>query len=378
MNAETSVCCRITAAINRAVSASVNMTAALRDAGIRSFSLVSGRNAVLHERTGLFGTFMPGKSLESNPVDMLTFFTAPADEDAALAVVTSVFGLDGPGRGSVYSESVAVNGPEGLFAGNSPAGKPGPRVRMQSGLTGIFCIVQRGEGDVIARTVLEAGVCAPTIGFGVGTGVRDKLGILRITIPAEKELINVVTGAHDAGGVLDMLVDAGKLDLPGKGFVYLYEVSKGVIDTRVSVGASGHAASMDQVIFAIDELKGGTQWRHRNAAAIAGGPGRSGRKYLSRLVDMSVMCDEGRADELVKAAMSAGAAGATISKYRFVQPQDAPVKASPARERSNLIVGENQVSVITAALEKAGLFDDQTHGQILTRGVPKACTYLGK
>ena len=83
-------------------------------------------------------------------------------------------------------------------------------------------------------------------------------------------------------------------------------------------------------------------------------------------------------NDLVKAAMSVGAAGATIIKLKHVCPSDSELsKISPAREECNLIVGENQVSDIADAIEKAGGFDDKTHGRILAHHIPIACTYLG-
>ncbi len=58
-------------------------------------------------------------------------------------------------------------------------------------LKGITCIVQRGEGDRIAKISLNTGASVPITTHGTGSGVRDKLGLLRITIPPEKELINL-------------------------------------------------------------------------------------------------------------------------------------------------------------------------------------------
>ncbi|MBU2055100.1 MAG: hypothetical protein KJ936_11055 [Proteobacteria bacterium] len=81
----------------------------------------------------------------------------------------------------------------------------------------------------------------------------------------------------------------------------------------------------------------------------------------------------------MKAAMAVGAAGATINRQKHVRPHDSPLnRVSPARECCNMIISVQQLPVIGEALEKAGAFDDKTHGQAYYRPVPKACTYLGK
>ena len=77
--------------------------------------------------------------------------------------------------------------------------------------------------------------------------------------------------------------------------------------------------------------------------------------------------------------MAAGAAGATLSRLKYVGEGSLKAgKASPAREMGSMIIGEQQVDGIAQALEKTGLFDAQTQGQIRIKKVTKACTYLGK
>jgi hypothetical protein len=71
---------------------------------------------------------------------------------------------------------------------STPAQPAGTRRRfpLLGDLSGIGCILPRGLGDPIARIALELGTCVPAITFGIGTGLRDRLGLLRIAIPAER------------------------------------------------------------------------------------------------------------------------------------------------------------------------------------------------
>jgi hypothetical protein len=137
-----------------------------------------------------------------------------------------------------------------------------------------------------------------------------------------------------------------------------------------------HAASIEQIISVIDEIKGGAKWRRRTGTADSGGRSES---CLLDLIDLTLLCDEGRGAELVKAAMEVGAAGATISRQKHIRPAHSPLSGvSPARECCNMIVSRQQVPAIGEALERAGAFGERAHGLLYGRSVPKAFTYLGQ
>jgi nitrogen regulatory protein P-II 1 len=88
----------------------------------------------------------------------------------------------------------------------------------------ITCIVQRGKADDAVQAALKAGAPAATMSFGRGTGVRERLGLLKIAISPEKEIIEVVVPSDLAAGVFDALVDAARLRTPGMGFIYMSPV----------------------------------------------------------------------------------------------------------------------------------------------------------
>ena len=146
---------------------------------------------------------------------------------------------------------------------------------------------------------------------------------------------------------------------------------------KAYVGLSRQAASIEQIVSVIDEIKGGTRWRRREFSKYPA----AGKKinYLNDLVNFTLICNEGRATDLVKAAMNAGAGGATISKlkYRFTEKSESR-KISPAREISEMIISENQIKGVVKALEENGALDEDTYGQMFCSLVPKAYTYMGK
>jgi hypothetical protein len=350
---------------------------ALAQMGITSGELAAGRSITLEHRRWLGGVWEQTVMVDT-PLDIVRFLVSPELEEGALDTIIQAARLDIAGRGSVSSEGVALLRAHPLCQENSGgAPRPGGKRLVLGALRGICCIVQRGQGEVLARVALDTGTCVPAITYGAGTGVRDKLGLLRIAISADKELIHLAAGVEDADGLMDVLIDSGKLEQPGKGFIYQYPLSRGLMDRGISRGSARHGASMEQIVATLDELKGSAQWRSRSAGAAQGE--REPRKYLSDLTDMSLICDEGRGDALVKAAMAVGAPGATISKLKHIRPQQGSAGAvSLARESCSMIVMQQQVAGIVEALEKAGAFDDATHGVVYGRAVPRACTYLGK
>ena len=364
---------RITAVLTRGALGRVQKK--LRDCGVRHMHLSAGRAPVLEERKGFSALLNPGGTeMTNDPVDVIRFLVPRTFEEMMIGHVAEAAKLHLPGRGSVYAETVQLVASHELCGLNdniqrSTYAEPENVYRE---LMGISCIVQRGQGDAIARVVLESGACVPYVTYGDGTGVRDKLGLLRITIPAEKEVITLVMSQYDADAVMELMIDAGQLDQPGRGFIYVFSVTRGIINNQITRGGKGHAASMEQIISAIDGIKGGMEWRRRG-----GSDQNSERKFLPGLVDLSLTCNEGRATDLVKAAMDAGASGATISKSKYVSVDQADKHVLPARETSDLIVGEGQAEEIIEAMRSAGAFKEDTQGQIVRHGVPRAFTYLG-
>lgn len=103
------------------------------------------------------------------------------------------------------------------------------------------------------------------------------------------------------------------------------------------------------------------------------------KKYLRGLVDMILLCDGGTGMELVKAAMSAGAGGATISSMQHIRPPDSALSdISPARDLCSMVISEQTKEAVIKALEESGAFTDRCHGQIHLRRTSKAYTYVGK
>ncbi len=91
----------------------------------------------------------------------------------------------------------------------------------------ITCIVQRGEAEQAVQAARRAGAQGATIFYARGSGVRQKhLGILGVTVAAEKEVIYIVAASDQADRIFDKIFTAAKLDTPGMGMIYMTPLEK--------------------------------------------------------------------------------------------------------------------------------------------------------
>ncbi len=366
---------KITVEVNQSLTTKV--AESLESSGIAAYNVQSGRSVVYREKSVLFG-ISTKLELENDPIDIFNFWINKENETKIIEKIIHDANLLTPGHGSIWSEEVELTGQHEEYSIDNDKLKEisNHSSNLPSDLMAITTIVQRGQSDDVIKSILDMGFCVPSVIFGEGTGFRDKLGLLRITVPAEKEVIKIVVTGNDAEDAMNSIIDAGKLDQPGKGFIYMSPVKKGLINTKIFRGKMMHAASMEQVIAAMDAVKGNTEWRKRDS--ISGVQKIKNRKFLTNLIDLTLFSNEGTAEYLVNRAMSSGAAGATISKEKFITAEENTESISPAREKSDFIIGNAQKDVILKSLTSDSVFTtDGGHGIIEMKPVLKACTYLG-
>lgn len=340
--------------------------------GVSHIHIATGRTPVFDNPKGFMRIISGKDTLISHPVDFISFFCNESDETQAMDIIFAKGKLSIPGQGVVYSQQLEVNGKHPLCEWQSLAQTEKQDVNYFDNLIGINCVVQRGHGDEIARVILESGSGVPTMTYGIGTGVRDKLGLLRITIPAEKEVLTLVTTTWDAPMLLEKMISVGKLDQPGRGFINTFPIKKGIVNTKVSSSSTRYAADMEQIIATLDKIQGNMDWRKNQSEASIGG---SKRAYFSGK-DLHVICNDGCGVDLVKAAMEVGAAGATIEKLSLRSKKASDTKISKAREICTMMVPDAKLSVIVDAINNAGALDDKSQAIIFSGPAPQAFTYL--
>jgi len=348
--------------------------AALKALGVDRVQQHSRRALVLRERAAV-PFLAPTLRLEEDPAEVYEFYLPRPQAQGALLAWARALRLFTPGRGTICAEDVSILGAPGLDMLNRQVQAPGAVLQPDEHLPQLVllnCVVQRGRGNDVARCALEAGTSVPSINFGVGTGVRERVGLLRIAIPADKEIVSLLVESHEQQEMLDMLIRAGRLDEPGRGFIAAYPVPFGVRNPRGLRGRQRYSASMDQIVAAIDHLSAGTDWRRRGGEALAA----PRRELLSELVNLNLSCSEGSSEAVLEIAMRAGAGGATISRSQHFSPSGRRVPAFPGRELVDLGLRPQQLPSLLQSLRDSGAFGSEVACFVEAKALLAACTYV--
>lgn len=241
-------------------------------------------------------------------------------------------------------------------------------------LEAICCICEIGIADDIAKAALLKGAPGPTVTFGEGGGVRDKIPLLRITKGPEKEFVWCVVEKSEADEVFASMARAGKITEPGRGFMYSIPVSSGLINISSTVSSSAYGANMEQIISALDDLKGNKDWR----ALVDSGKSKALKTTtLENLVGLYCIVPRDHYEDVYDAVLDAGAPGVSTN---FGVMLDAGGEDSNLTEEWALVytsVGPDNVDSLrgklTEKLSGAGI----DRFAFYSLPIPRALTYLG-
>ena len=90
----------------------------------------------------------------------------------------------------------------------------------------LTCIVAAGRADAVIRAAQGMGAPGAIVYHAYGMGPRERLGLLRIAIDAEKEVVSILVSADYQDAVLESIYRAAELDVPGAGMIYSTPVEK--------------------------------------------------------------------------------------------------------------------------------------------------------
>ncbi|MDX9800786.1 MAG: hypothetical protein RBT69_05555 [Spirochaetia bacterium] len=271
-----------------------------------------------------------------------------ADRNTADNLAAEIYektGLDIPGHGSLLIQDISVY-PERKIKNRKP------RI---SQITAILSLPK--AADQLAATALDYGIGVPVVSLGEGSGLRDSLGLLRITIPAQKEIVHLLVSRYDSENMLKILIEHSYLNRPGGGFIYSTPVYSANMDTRMVIGKQTHSASMEQMIEAIDELKGDAGWRKRSNDVKTGKV-----SFTRKQREITVYCPEGSAENIAACAIDAGAKGATFSRVQCLARGEQNHNTT-ALERVLALVPEKIAELIADKIFNYGI---DNPGQVLT------------
>lgn len=290
-------------------------------AGVNHCFTQSARGSVLKDRW--YQSFLPSLSPEQ---EIIRFLAPNEDTGHLMEQIVMVGKLRQYGAGSIFSmECLDVT-----TAGDFPLWAPGQYtfesvsfdIRFREDLNALIHVLERDTAEGITRAAINAGAAGPTISYIRGFGLRDRLGLLRITKKHDKEQVTVVVDNYDLDAVFQAMAESGHVDQPGRGILCQVPLSKGLVNLASVFQAKKHSASIQQIVRAIDDLHGTTDWRANQllihdpkAAEFA----KSSRGSFADLRSFNLLCRRKDVDPLLYAALDLGIPGASVSNLRGIQ-----------------------------------------------------------
>lgn len=90
----------------------------------------------------------------------------------------------------------------------------------------ITCIVQASQADRVVKAAQNVGAQGATVTYARGTGVRERMGLLGVTIDEQKEMIRIIVSEEQADRVFEAMYLAGELDKPGMGIMFMNNLDR--------------------------------------------------------------------------------------------------------------------------------------------------------
>jgi hypothetical protein len=319
-----------------------------------------GKQMSLEDKQGFLGR--PVTKLEESRNLLYRIVVPPEYEMGLVDRITDITDLKMGGRGCLFIQYIDYYHSTPLLFDTEKldkfCGRSERTTQKEHAL--ISCIVPRGQGDSIAGALLKLGICVPIIFYGTGVGLRDRLGLMRITVPIEKEIIWFIVPASDAIHVEKIIIPYAGLDIPGRGFLYTMYIHAPVVNLRVRHGKRAHAATMEQIIAALDEVQGSSDWRRFGSRKRESA--NKNRSTSTRA--LFFVGEEDDVETFRKVAMENGARGATLNELEMrsytAETQD-EAKKSHSRLLCDIVTTQMVEEKIMEHITRINLFDSGKH-----------------
>lgn len=324
--------------------------------GITSIFDETGRTAREFITPRNFG--LPGSTvtLQSTPVNVFRFTVQRKQARMIMDYLVRVGNFNIPGRGTIFSQDlIEFTKKEPLFIDfDDIEDNVAHDIPYLEKLSYVICVLSvPGTGEKLAKVALDLGVCVPLITYGTSNDLRDQMGLIRITISPEKEVVHLIMPEQDTESIIKLLLEEGRLNKPGRGFIYQTPISFGLIDTRMRVGRQQYAASMEQIIAAVDQLKGNAFWRKRLDTSV---DSVDQQLWLPNdNCEISVISEEDTEELMKIAGMNAGATSSTVSRLKIITSGSKEQKASSLVQSTFSVSAEKTNTVVDALLQNSAV-----------------------
>ena len=164
----------------------------MQKAGAKGIFQVSARGSILNEG-GFLAKMFPPPAPEQCLVQVLV---PDSIKEQISEVAVKAGRIDRVGSGAIFSISCddvrhSTQFPLAESLGDSSS-------NGKATMEAICCICEKGVAEDIAQAALSAGAPGPTVTYGEGGGIRDKIPILRMTKGPEKEFVWCVVDRADS------------------------------------------------------------------------------------------------------------------------------------------------------------------------------------
>lgn len=295
--------------------------------GERNAFLTNARGTLI--RNQWMQRFLP---LISPEKEILRFLVPDPQVDSVIREIAEAGDLRYPGSGAVYSVPCddLYHTPDFPIwtALEAEDASMDASIALRENLSAIACILQPEQTETVSRAAMQSGAHGPVVYYCEGRGLRDRLGWLRITKKRTKEVATMIVDNADAEPIVDAITVAGRLELPGRGFMYRMPVQKGIVNLESTTGSRQYAADMQQIIAAIDGLMGHADWRRRRVVRLDSGARAAGLDGVGEDAPraephtrLTFIAGQAHTAFLLDAALAAGAPGANVMSVRFVEAE---------------------------------------------------------
>ena len=69
----------------------------------------------------------------------------------------------------------------------------------------ITCVLQNGLAEVVLEAAKNCGAQGATVSYARGTGIRDRMGLIGVTIDENKEVVRIIVSEEQAGPVFEAM-----------------------------------------------------------------------------------------------------------------------------------------------------------------------------
>ena len=334
---------------------------------------------------GLFPAISPEKGV-------IRILVPNSEIEQAMQIIVEKGNLHRQGTGAVFSvpcDEVHIGGHFNSSCDASDITDAANNTALKENLDIIQCIVEKSQTEQISNAAIAAGAHGPIVHYCEGRGLRDRLGWLRITKQAEKEVLTVIVENADADNVFHAMANAGDLDLPGRGFMYQMPVNKGLFNLPSHFDAHRHNANMQQVIGAIDHLMGHDDWRDQSVFEIGGSVKTAGLGFLKKSraqrtlenqVCLTAMVDREHAEQLMDMMLDSGAPGLNTSYCQRITADTESfhdkVKLVSEYGIINCIIDDNKAHEILAQVKIKAEQEGIENLCLFLQPIPKVITYI--